>query len=103
MASTFFGEVQQLITTLQGNGSFAQVLAARAQAIAYVTNSANTALLSSNCTAFFSGLQAAKKADQAAAQVQQQYFRIAGQALFALIQSVTGGSNHGDSNSNELF
>ena len=103
LGSSFLTQIQQLITTLQSNGSFTQVLSAHANAIAYLTNSANTALLSSNCTAFCSGLQAAKQADQAAGQVQQQYARSAGQAVSQIIQSLYGGKGRGDSDSDELF
>jgi hypothetical protein len=94
VASEFLTQVQQLISTLNSNGSFGQVLTARAQEVAYLTNTANAATLTSNCTAFFTGLQSAKATDQAAAQVQFQYTQIAAQAFFQIVQSLVGGGNY---------
>ncbi len=92
LAQDFLTEIQALITTLQSNGSYSQVLTNHAQEIAYIQNSNDSALLSSNCTAYFAGLKAAKQADQAAIQLQQQYQSAAAQAFFQIIQSLVGNN-----------
>jgi len=98
LAQAFLTQTQQLIATLTTNASFTQFLQQHTQATAYIQNAANGNLLSSNCTGYFSGLQAAKSLDQQAAQAQQQYQQIAVQAFFQIIQSLVGGNGgNGDS------
>ena len=97
-ASSFLNQTQQLINTLQANGSFTQFLADRAQGVAYILSSDNAALLSSNCTAYFIGLNSATNADQTALQAKLQYYQIADNALKAIIRSlIGGGGGHGHS------
>ncbi len=93
-----------MISTLQSNGSFGQFLTAKAQEIAYLTNADNTATLTTNCTGYFSGLQAAKLADQTAVKAQFQYIQSAAQAFKQILQSFIGGGNgnsNSDSNQND--
>jgi len=90
LAQSFLTQVQQLITTLQTNGSFTQVLANQAQEVAYLQNSTDSTLLSSNCTAYFAGLNNAIQADQQALQTQLQYQQIAAQQLFQIVYSLVG-------------
>lgn len=90
MAQQFLTQTQQLISTLQSNGSFTRFLEDRAQTIAYIQNADNTALLSSNCTAYVTGLQNAKSADRAAGDVQRQYYRSATNAMKQIIRNLFG-------------
>lgn len=92
VAGQFPAAVQAVITTLQSNGSFAAVLASKAQEIEYVTNATNTALISTNCTAYFDGFNTARETDQEAQKAAQQYYKIAGDLLKQAIQALTGGS-----------
>ena len=48
---SFVTQLQQLFTTLQSNGSFTQVLADRAQEVAYIQSATNAALIATNSTA----------------------------------------------------
>ncbi|CAF2149283.1 unnamed protein product [Rotaria magnacalcarata] len=63
LAQAFLSNSQAVITQLNSNGSFAQFLQQKAQEVAYIENSANVALLSSNCTQYFNGLATAQNAD----------------------------------------
>jgi hypothetical protein len=94
LAQSFLTQIQQLINTLQSNGSFTQVLQARANEIAYIQNATDVALLSSNCTAYFIGLQNAKALDKLAGDQQEQYTWIAANLFSQIIQSLFG-NNHG--------
>jgi hypothetical protein len=98
LAQSFLTQVQQLITTLQTNGSFGQVLTSVAQEVAYIQNSTDAALLSTNCTAYFAGLNSAIQADQQAAQIQLQYQLIAAQQFSQIVYTLVGNRgyhNHG--------
>lgn len=85
-------KIQQLISTLQSNGSFAQVLADRANEIAYIQSSNSATRLSSDCPGFFTGLKSAKDADDAALKARFQYYRIAAAALMKTIGELIGGN-----------
>jgi len=98
LAQDFLADIQALITTLQSNGSYSQVLTNHAQEIAYIQNSTDAALLSTNCTAYFAGLNSAIQADQQAAQIQLQYQLIAAQQFSQIVYTLVGGRgyhNHG--------
>lgn len=90
LAQAFVTQMQQLFTTLQANGSFTQVLADRAQEVAYIRNADNTALLSTNCTAYFSNLKTAIDADRAIVETREQYQRIAAKATMDIITNLIG-------------
>ena len=90
LADAFLAQMQELINTLQTNGSFTQVLADRAQEIAYIQSATNTALLSSNCTAYFTGLTTAINADRAVVKTREQYFRAAADATKQIIVNLIG-------------
>ena len=92
MAQTVLTKIQQLISTFQSNGSFAQVLADRANEVAYIQSSTNAALLSSDCTAFFTGLKNAKDADDTAMKARFQYYQIAATAMMQTIRSLIEGA-----------
>ncbi|CAF2794245.1 unnamed protein product [Rotaria sp. Silwood2] len=62
LAQTYLTNIQQFITSLEGNDTYAQVLEKRANAIAYFKNADNETI-SSNCTQFFIGLKNARKLD----------------------------------------
>ena len=89
---TLLTKVQQLISTFQSNGSFAQVLADRANEVSYIQSSTSAALLSSNCAGFFTGLKNAKDADDAVMKTRFQYYQIAAAALMQTIGSLFRGS-----------
>jgi len=81
-----------LITNLQSNGSFTDVLTERATEIAYLQDTSNDGLLTSNCTAYFTGLDSARQTDRTAVEAKQQYFRAAQQAFFEILRSIIGNN-----------
>ena len=91
-AQIFLSKIQQLITTLQSNSSFAQVLADRANEVAYIQSSNSAARLSSDCPGFIAGLKSAKDADDAALKARFQYYHIAAAALMKTIGELVGGN-----------
>ncbi|CAF3454873.1 unnamed protein product [Rotaria sp. Silwood1] len=93
-AQSYLTQTRQTISSLRSNGSFAQALQNRQQAIAYLEDENNTDLLSSNCTAFFSGLESARKSDRDALDLQRQQDFAVGRALFNIIQSLVGGKRY---------
>ncbi len=90
LAESFLDQTRQLITSLESNGSYSNVLADRAQEITYIQSADNAALLSTNCTGFFSGLKNAKNLDGQAQQQQRAYQRTAGRLFYQIIQSLVG-------------
>jgi hypothetical protein len=92
LAESFLTQTRELITTLESNGSYSNVLADRAQEITYIQSATNAALLSTNCTGFFSGLNNARSLDSQAQQQQQAYQRTAGRLFWQIIQSLVGGN-----------
>ena len=82
--------MRQLIDNLQSNGSFTNILADGAQQVAYIQSSSSTALISSNCTGFFFGLQNAKDADRDALVEKFQYYRIAIDAVMQTLRNLLG-------------
>ncbi|CAF1091562.1 unnamed protein product [Rotaria sp. Silwood1] len=77
VAQTYVTQLQGNITALVNNGSFTTWLQQHVQEVAYIQNASNTDLLLSNCTAYFSGLLAARALDQTAQDQQKQYMTIA--------------------------
>ena len=96
-AQSFLNQTQQLIGVLQLNSSFAGALQRQTQQITYIQSADNAALLSSNCTGFFSGLKAARQRDWKAGKQQQQYQQIVRRLLENIIRSLTGTSATGKS------
>ncbi|CAF2042584.1 unnamed protein product, partial [Rotaria magnacalcarata] len=95
LAQAFLSKSQAVIAELKSNGSFAQLLQQKAQEVAYMQNSANVALLSSNCTQYFNGLTAAKHADMKTQRQQHKYERIGAHLLQQIIPAIFGhGSEH---------
>jgi len=92
LAESFLTQTRALITTLESNGSYSNILADRAQEITYIQSATNAALLSTNCTGFFSGLNNARNLDSQAQQQQQAYQRTAGRLFWQIIQSLVGGN-----------
>jgi hypothetical protein len=90
LAHEFLTEVRQLITTLQTNGSYGRVLQDHTQTIAYIQSDPNAAVLSSNCTGYFVGLQNAQKLDQNAEEQQEQYEENLDFLYIKIIQSLVG-------------
>ena len=101
LAQEFLIQTQQLIDTLQSNGSFTRFLEDRAQGIAYIENSANNDLASSNCTAYFNGLKTAKDADRIVAQKNREYYGIAAKAMRKIIRNLRGESDTSSSENND--
>ncbi|CAF2994087.1 unnamed protein product [Rotaria sp. Silwood2] len=81
LAALYVTQIQAIITQLINNGSFTDWLQQHAQEVAYFQNADNTALLSSNCTGYFSGLDAARALDMTAQNQREQYTKI-GNGLF---------------------
>ncbi|CAF1215905.1 unnamed protein product [Rotaria magnacalcarata] len=95
LAQAFLSKSQAVITQLNSNGSFAQFLQQKAQEVAYIQNSANVALLSSNCTQYFNGLTTAQKADMETERQQREYENIGTHLLQQIIPTIFGyGSEH---------
>ncbi|CAF2671290.1 unnamed protein product [Rotaria sp. Silwood2] len=90
LAQSYLNYTRQLITTLETNGSYTQVLQKRAQAIAYLKNDNNTELLSSNCSQFFAGLKDAQKLDAQALLQQKRYEDNAVRLYKQIFQSLLG-------------
>lgn len=90
LAQSLVANIQAFITTLETNGSFTGVLQQHNQAIAYIQNSANTNILSSNCTAYFNGLTNALKLDKIAEEQEENYEESVYRQLRQILQSVIG-------------
>ncbi|CAF1087970.1 unnamed protein product [Adineta steineri] len=84
IAQQFLTQTQALITQLQGNSSFAQVLACRQNEINFINDANSASLLSSNCTGFFDNLKAAKELDEEAAEEQKSLAEDAKKAFWAI-------------------
>ncbi|CAF1980645.1 unnamed protein product [Rotaria magnacalcarata] len=93
VAQSVVTQMQALITQLTNNGSFTAVLQQRAQELAYYNNAANTPLLTSNCTQYFAGVNAASVLDNAANLKQRQYTNIANNLIQGIFRSVGGYYN----------
>ncbi|CAM2718434.1 unnamed protein product [Rotaria socialis] len=95
LAQAFLSKSQAVFAQLNSNGSFAQFLQQKAQEVAYIQNSANVALLSSNCTQYFNGLAAAQNADMQKERQQRVYENISASLLQQIIPAIFGyGSQH---------
>jgi hypothetical protein len=85
-AVAFINKTRQLINALETNGSYTEVLEEHAHAIAYIESSTTFALLSSNCTAYFAGLNAAGILDAEAAYQEQMYENNASRLFGKILQ-----------------
>ncbi|CAF3441816.1 unnamed protein product [Rotaria socialis] len=90
LAQAFLSKNQAAFTQLKSNGSFAQFLEEKAQEVAYIQNSPNVALLSSNCTQYFNGLATARNADRQKERQQREYERIGANLLRQIIPTIFG-------------
>ncbi|CAM2702316.1 unnamed protein product [Rotaria socialis] len=90
LAEEFLSNIQAVITQLNLNESFAQFLQQKVQEVAYIENSTNVALLSSNCTQYFNGLTTAQNADMEAKRQQQEYEDIGTRLLQQIIPTIFG-------------
>ncbi|CAF3142331.1 unnamed protein product [Rotaria sp. Silwood2] len=90
LAQSFLTQMRALITQLSSNDSFAQVLQQRAHEIAYIQNNTDAQLLSSNCTQYFEGLDAAQDADLQAQRQQEQYERTVTYLFQEIIAALLG-------------
>ncbi|CAF3222944.1 unnamed protein product [Rotaria sp. Silwood2] len=97
LAQSFLNQTRALITQLNSNGSFAQVLQQKTQEIGYIESDSNAALLSSNCTQYFKGLAAARNADMQTQRQQQEYQNIATR----LFKQISANFWSNDNNSSE--
>ena len=79
-----------MITNLQANGSFAGVLSRQQNEVTYINSDANKAILASNCTQFFTGLDAARDLDRQAEQQQMELQRSARDSFFQIIKNLLG-------------
>ncbi|CAF4453501.1 unnamed protein product, partial [Adineta steineri] len=84
IAQQFLTQTQALITQLQGNSSFGQVLACRQNEINFINDANSASLLSSNCTGFFDNLKAAKQVDEQAQEQQKDLAEDAKKAFWAI-------------------
>lgn len=82
-----------MITNLQANGTFTEVLSDLQQQIAYLQSTSNDGLLSSNCTGYFSGLESAKKADRDVQETKRQQFKDVMAAFYQVVKSALGKSD----------
>jgi hypothetical protein len=90
LAQSLVNQIQQFLTNLATNNSYAEILSEHNQAIAYIQSGTNTAVLSSNCTGYFNGLNNALKLDETAQKQQEKYAENANRQLMQIIQSVIG-------------
>lgn len=91
-AQMLLAKIQQVIATLQFNGSFDDVLADRKNMVAFIQSSGSAARLSSNCAGFFADLKSAKDADDAVLKARFQYYRIAAATLMKTIGELVGAN-----------
>ncbi|CAF3370858.1 unnamed protein product [Rotaria socialis] len=63
-AQSFLSSIRQLLSNLEGNGSYTQVFEKHSNVVAYYTDDTKTALFSLNCTEFFSSLRVAQHLDE---------------------------------------
>lgn len=96
IAESFLPKVRELIRTLQGNSSFTKILEMKSNQIAFILNEENTALISSNCTAFFDGLRTARNQDRETMMTVKNYGRIAQRLFMKLVRSLTGLKGAGE-------
>lgn len=89
-AQNFLTQTRAVITTLQNNGSYTQFLADRINAVTYIQNAGNDATLTSNCTAYISGLNAARAADRVVLDARRQLEENAVRLLAQVVQSLVG-------------
>ena len=91
LAQNFLTQTRAVLAALQTNGSYTQFLADHSNAVSYLQNTANDATLSSNCTGYFSNLNAARAADRtvldARRRLQENAVRLLGQVVQTLVGS----------------
>ena len=90
IADAFLNQTRQLITDLTANGTFTSVLTERQNEITYINSDDNKAILSSNCTQFFTGLDAARDLDRQAEKQQMELQRTARDLFVQIVRSLLG-------------
>ena len=83
-------QIQEVIITLENNGSYDRVLDKFAQSIAYIKNNSNEDLFFSNCLAYYNGLNNARKDDRKAEELQEQYEEHANSLLRQILFPIIG-------------
>ncbi|CAF0742048.1 unnamed protein product [Adineta ricciae] len=102
--ASYLTSTLNLLNTFQQNTTYYTVLQTQSpNFVAYVRNSANQALLYSNCTAFVSGVKSAKTADKTAECNRQKIARDISQRLQQIPHTVTGSKGPNDLDSDENF
>ncbi len=86
-ADSFVIKIRQLINTLETNGSYTEILNKHVHAIAYIESSSTEVLISSNCTEYFNGLNAARKLDTKAEEQQAELEDNANRLFSKILQS----------------
>ncbi|CAF0975267.1 unnamed protein product [Adineta ricciae] len=90
IADAFLNQTRQLITDLTTNGTFTSVLTKQQNEITYINSDDNKAILSSNCTQFFTGLDAARDLDRQAEKQQMELQRTARDLFVQIVKSLLG-------------
>jgi hypothetical protein len=95
-AQSYLSQTLALINNLQANSTYNSTLKLQsANFVSYLQNTTNQALLSTNCTIFFTNLKAARLADKAAERTRQQITSEIERKFEQVTRNVTG--------SNELY
>lgn len=89
-AQSFVNQTRSQITVLSTNGSFTNFLQNHAQAVAYLQNTGNDGLISTNCTGYFTGLQAANTIDVNNELQIRNYTIIANNAIKSILFNIIG-------------
>ncbi|CAF4102988.1 unnamed protein product [Rotaria sordida] len=87
LVQSYVKQMQAVITQLNNNGSFTDFFEKRKEETSYLQNADNTALLTSNCTQYFKGLDSARTRDKVAQNLRDRYTEIANQLLGNILQN----------------
>jgi len=93
LAQLIVTKVREVITTLERNGSYTEVLQKHKQAIAYIKSNTNFDVLSLNCTEYFNRLNNAWQLDEQAEEQKRYYEENAIRLLQQMLQPVIGSRN----------
>ncbi|CAF1382004.1 unnamed protein product [Adineta steineri] len=89
-AAAFLSETQKMITSLEANPSYNNVLQDHAQTITFLKSGTNANILSSNCSEYFQLFQNAQNLDQIAQQQQLAYENNIDNLFRKVLNSVAG-------------
>ncbi|CAF0870028.1 unnamed protein product [Rotaria sordida] len=93
LAQSYLAQNRQLITSLRSNASLAQAIKNRQNFIDFIEDDDNTDLLSSNCTAFFTGRRNARKLDRDTLKQQRRLDQSVGWSFFKIDRSIVGNNS----------